>query len=586
MASALVWTFAKVSVPLLVAAGIDRGIEKGKLDVVAVYAGIIACLAVVQGVLAGVRRFYAMRLGYQVETDLRQRLFAHLQRLHFAFHDQSQTGQLMSRSATDLQQVSDLLMNGPLSVASLALALIITVVLFVTQPLLAVLALWPLLLLGVVVRRFTLKMHPAALALQNELGELSSVAEEAMSGVRTIKGFGAERVVAKTMSVRAASVLDRALVTVRYRAGFASLVNFFPALGLVGVLYYGGRLVIEHRIQVGALVAATIYVQMLIAPLTNLGFVAALSQRAVAACERVDQILSLSPVITDPAHPVELPPQGSEIRFESVRFAYPTVDPDTGAVPRVVLCADGSLQESSIEASMLRSGRRRAVLDGFDLVVPDGESIALVGATGSGKSTVAKLLPRFYDPDEGRVTIAGTDVRTLRLADLRRAVGIVFEDTFLFSDTVRANIAFAEPEASLERVRAAARLAGADEFISELPDGYDTELGERGLSLSGGQRQRISIARAVLGNPKVLILDDATSAVDPEKEREIAEALAEVMRGRTTVLIAHRVATIALADKVALISGGRVAALGTHDELLAHSAEYRRVLAHEQESAA
>jgi ATP-binding cassette subfamily B protein len=279
--------------------------------------------------------------------------------------------------------------------------------------------------------------------------------------------------------------------------------------------------------------------------------VAALSQRAVAAAERVDEILSLTPVIADPPRPVRLPATG-EVRFEGVGFAYPLAGTD---------------------------GHGAVVLDGLDLVLADGESIALVGGTGSGKSTIAKLVPRFYDADSGRVTIGGVDVRRLRLAELRRQVGIVFEDTFLFSDTIRANIAFAEPEASLDRVRAAARLAGADEFISALPDGYDTTLGERGLSLSGGQRQRIAIARAVLGDPRVLILDDATSAVDPEKEREIADALREVMHGRTTVLIAHRVATIALADRVALIEGGRVAAEGTHDELLETSEAYRRVLA-------
>ena len=589
LASALVWTAAKVSVPLLVEAGIDRGIEHHRVGLVGTFAAVIAAVAVVQGVGAGVRRFYAMRLGYQVETDLRQRLFAHLQRLHFAFHDRAQTGQLMSRAATDLQQVSDLLMNGPITVASGVIFVAVSIILVLTQPLLALLALWPLLLLGAVVRRFALRMQPAAMSLQNELGELSSVAEEAVSGIRTVKGFGAEAVVSRDMSERAGRVLERALLTVRLRAGFASFVNFFPALGLAGVLVYGGRLVIDHRLPVGALVAASVYVQMLIAPLTNLGFVAALAQRAVVSCERVNQVLSLSPVIADPQHPVSLPGGGAEIRFESVRFSYPTVDPDTGAVPRVELGADGVLREHATDSARLAAGtarRRRPVLDGFDLVVAGGESIALVGATGSGKSTVAKLLPRFYDPDAGRVCIAGTDVSTVRLAELRRAVGIVFEDTFLFGDSVRANIAFSEPDASMERVRRAAVLAGADEFISSLPDGYDTELGERGLSLSGGQRQRIAIARAVLGDPRVLILDDATSAVDPEKEREIAEALREVMAGRTTVLIAHRVATIALADRVAFLQDGRVADLGTHEELLGRSAAYRHVLARDTEAVA
>jgi len=548
---ALVWTVAKVSVPLAVEAAIDHGIVPHRLSTVAWFAAAIAGIGVVQGAAAGIRRYYAMSLAFEVETDLRHRLFAHLQRLHFAFHDQSQTGQLMSRSATDLQQVSDLMAVGPLTVASSVIAVGIAVILFLTNPVLAVLALWPLALLAWLVRSFAIRMHPAAMSLQRELGELSGMAEESISGVRTVKGFGAEAVVAAEMGRRATRVLQRAIVTVRLRSSFAALVQLLPGVGLAGVLYYGGRLVIEHQMPVGALVASCAYVAMLVAPLTNVGYVAALSQRAVAAAERVDEILSLTPVIADPPRPVRLPATG-EVRFEGVGFAYPLAGTD---------------------------GHGAVVLDGLDLVLADGESIALVGETGSGKSTIAKLVPRFYDADSGRVTIGGVDVRRLRLAELRRQVGIVFEDTFLFSDTIRANIAFAEPEASLDRVRAAARLAGADEFISALPDGYDTTLGERGLSLSGGQRQRIAIARAVLGDPRVLILDDATSAVDPEKEREIADALREVMHGRTTVLIAHRVATIALADRVALIEGGRVAAEGTHDELLETSEAYRRVLA-------
>jgi ATP-binding cassette subfamily B protein len=556
--SALCWTVAKVSVPLVVEAAIDHGIVGHRVSDIVVYAIVIAAIGAVQGVSAGARRYFAMSLAYEIETDLRHRLFAHVQRLHFAFHDQTQTGQLMSRSATDLQQVSDLMAVGPLTVASSVIAVGVAVILVLTNWTLALLALWPLVVLGFLVRAFALRMHPAAVSLQSVLGELSSAAEESVSGVRTVKGFGAERVVAARMTQRASDVLRRAIVTVRLRSGFAALVQLLPALGLTGVLYYGGRLVIEHQLPVGALVASCAYVTMLVAPLTNVGYVAALSGRAVAAAERVDEILSLTPVIADPPRPGPMPASGSEVRFEAVSFAYPLAGED---------------------------GSGPAVLTGLDLVIGAGESIALVGGTGSGKSTIAKLVPRFYDADQGRVTIAGVDVRTLRLSELRRAVGIVFEDTFLFSDSIRANIAFAVPDSSLEQVREAARLAGADEFIAALPDGYDTLLGERGLSLSGGQRQRISIARAVLGDPRVLILDDATSAVDAEKEREIADALRQVMSGRTTVLIAHREATIALADRVAFVERGRIAAEGTHEELLASSAAYRRVLARAEAAA-
>ncbi|HEV2360652.1 MAG TPA: ABC transporter ATP-binding protein, partial [Acidimicrobiales bacterium] len=451
IAGSLVWTAARVSVPLLVGLAIDRGLEKHRISTLLWYAGAIAVVGVVQGVSGGVRRYHAMEVAYGVETDLRHRLFAHLQRLHFAFHDQAQTGQLMSRSASDLQQVSELVANGPISVASVVTGIVVATVLLVTNPLLAAVALAPLAVMAFYVVRFTHRMQPAAMQLQQELGELATVAEEAITGVRAVKGFGAERGVMGSMRDRAGSVYEKALRTIALRSGFTPLVTLLPAAGLAGVLWLGGHLVLKGQLQYGQLVEVCAYVQLLVGPLTQLGYVAGVLPRALASCERVDEILSLAPVITDPPRAVSLPAEGGEVRFEGVSFSY------------------GS----------------EAVLDGFDLTVRDGESVALVGATGSGKTTVARLLPRFYDVDAGRVTIAGTDIKRVQLADLRRAVGIVFEDTFLFSDTIRANIAFAEPEASGERVRRAAALAGA-EFIEQLPDGYDTLLGERGLSLSGG----------------------------------------------------------------------------------------------------
>jgi ATP-binding cassette subfamily B protein len=362
-----------------------------------------------------------------------------------------------------------------------------------------------------------------------------------------VKGFAAEGAQRRRLGGEADDLYAVSMEGARIRATYWPALELLPNVGLIMVLGYGGHQVIDGHLGLGSLVAFNAYVVLLVWPLRMLGWIVAMSQRAAASAQRVHEILATEPEVVDPADPGTLPPTGGDVTFEGVRFAY----------------GRGS----------------RPVLDGFDLHIPAGQSVALVGATASGKSTVAKLVGRFYDVDEGAVRLDGIDVRDLALVDLRGAVGLVFEETFLFSDTVAANIAFARPDADLEDVVRAARLAGAHEFIGELAQGYDTEIGERGFSLSGGQRQRIAIARAILADPRVLILDDATSAVDPTKEHEIRDALTEVMTGRTTIVIAHRPATIALAERVVLIGDGRVIADGTHADLLAGSPEYREVLA-------
>jgi ATP-binding cassette, subfamily B, bacterial len=332
------------------------------------------------------------------------------------------------------------------------------------------------------------------------------------------------------------------------RANFLPAMELVPNLGQILVPAYGGHLVLDGTLSIGTLVMFNFYVVLLVNPLRMLGMIISTGERASAAADRAAQVLSTEPAIADVAQPRELPVRsgGGEVRFEGVSFGY-------GGGPQV--------------------------LSQLDLRVPAGESLALVGETGSGKSTIAKLIPRFYDVDRGRVLLDGVDVRCLQLAELRGQVGVVFEDTFLFSDTIAANIAFADPDATREQIESAARLAGAHDFIADLPQGYDTPIGERGFSLSGGQRQRIAIARTILADPRVLILDDATSSVDPEKEHEIRAAMAEVMQGRTTLVIAHRPATIALAQRVALLHDGKIIAQGTHSELLQGSEAYRRVLA-------
>src|SRR5581483_9846175 len=421
------------------------------------------------------------------------------------------------------------------------------------DPVLTLLALGSLPLLNVFAKRFGVRLHPSVMGIQKESADLAAVVEETVSGVRVVKGFGAERVQQRRFRTEADEVYDESMTATRVRSVYLPALELLPNIGLILVLAYGGHQVINGNLSLGHLVAFNVYVVMLIWPLRMLGMILAQAQRAVAASQRVHEVLAADPLIFDPAKPSRLPDRAEgrsvgDLQFEAVTFRYP-------------------------------AGSRRPVLDGLSLHVRAGESVALVGPTGSGKTTIARLIPRFYDVDDGRVLLDGVDVRGISLHELRHAVGIVFEDTFLFSDTIAANIAFAEPNASFDRIERAARLAGAHDFVLELPDGYNTEIGERGFSLSGGQRQRIAIARAILADPRILILDDATSSVDPTKEHEIRDALTEVMRDRTTIVIAHRPATIALADRVVLLDEGRIVDEGTHGALLASSQRYRDVLA-------
>ncbi len=555
VAVGLVWTVGKVSAPKLVERAIDRGIEVGDGAAITRWALLIAVAGLISATFTGLRRYFAFREARWSEAELRDRLFAHLQRLHFSFHDEAQTGQLMSRANTDLQQVQNFIVLIPLTISNGVTVLAVTVILVRTNALLALLALGTLPLVNVLAKRFSSRLHPTMVAVQQESAELAGVVEETVSGVRVVKGFGAEPVQRERLRKEADDLYEVSMQSTVIRSRYWPALELLPNLGLVAVLGYGGHLVLDGRLGLGALVAFNAYVVLLIWPLRMLGMIVAQSQRAAASAQRVHEVLSTEPIVVDPARPVPLPPGGGEVRFEAVTFAYSGVLANAGG--RV----------------------ERTVLDGFDLIIAPGESVALVGATGSGKSTVAKLVPRFYDVDAGAVRIDGVDVRHAAVREVRKAVGLVFEETFLFSDTIAANIAFADPDAEPAAIERAARLAGAHEFICALPEGYGAEIGERGYSLSGGQRQRIAIARAILADPRVLILDDATSAVDPTKEHEIRDALAEVMIGRTTIVIAHRPATIALADRVVLVDGGAVAATGTHAELLATSERYREVLA-------
>ena len=545
----LFWALGKVSVPQLTKMGIDRGIE-GSGNLV-FWSGLVVAAGVIAGLFTAMRRWYAFRESRWIETRLREQIFSHLLKLHVGYHDKMQTGQLMSRASSDLQQLQAFVVMIPITLSNLAMLIAVVVLLIASQPMLAMFALAPLPIVNVMASRFSRQIHPAVLAVQQEQAQLATVVEESVSGVRVIKGFGAEQVQARKLKTEADDIWNVSLVAAKIRSKFLPALDLLPSIGLIAVLGIGGHRVINGQMTVGDLVKFNAYITMLIWPLRNLAMTVALAQRASIALVRVDEVLSTPSLVIDPLSPTSLPSTSSdrpvgEVIFDETVFSY------EGASP---------------------------VINHLSFSIRPGQAVALVGATGSGKSTVVRLLNRFHDVQQGSIRLDGIDVRQLTLTDLRSAIGIVFEETFLFHDSVADNIAFSRPNAGPDVIERAARLAGAHDFIMELPEGYQTILGERGYSLSGGQRQRIAIARAIVSDPRVLVLDDATSAVDPSKEHEIREAMATVMKGRTTIVIAHRPGTIALADTVILLDEGRAVAVGTHEGLLADNERYRQVLA-------
>jgi ATP-binding cassette subfamily B protein len=415
--AALTWTLAKLAVPLLVAGAVDDGIVPNDAGQIVTFSLLIVAVGVVQGIGGGMRRYTAFRMSYRVETDLRARLFAHLQLLHFAYHDEAQTGQLMARANTDLYQITQWMTMGPISLSSVFILVGVLIVMVTASPVLALLALGALPVLNILAARFSRRIGPIATEQQDKLGDLSGVVAETVGGVRAVKGFGSEELQARHLEREADGVLDRSLAAARLRANFLPALDFLPALSLAAILWYGGHQVLDGNLAVGDIVAFNLYIVMLIVPLRLAGQLVAQAARASAAAGRVHEVLATDPEITSPPHGKRLSDDShGELRFANVRFRY----------------GDGPL-----------------VLDGFDLTLHPGEAVAVVGPTASGKTTVARLIPRFYDVEEGGVLIDGVDVRELQLDEVRRAVGIVFEDTFLFSDTVRHNIAFADPDASL-----------------------------------------------------------------------------------------------------------------------------------------
>jgi ATP-binding cassette subfamily B protein len=543
---ALLWMGLVIAIPYLVKVIIDRSIEPGVSDVLLPLVVGLVFTGLFQAGSIAMRRYYGFKLSYRAEADIRNRMFEHIQRLAFTFHDQTSAGQLMARASSDLSQVRLILAMLPITIANIAMFVLVVAVLVVIDPVLGLVASLTVPALLVTAARYAQRVVGISFSVQQRLADLSQVVEEAIAGIAVVKSYGQEHQEQEKLIGAARGIYGDTIQLARHRAVFSPLFELIPSAGTVAVLWLGGVRVVNGNISVGDFVAFTQYLGVLVFPLLITGWFFANLPRAAAAAARVDELLATAPQIESPKHPVALPPGSGEIRFEDVRFGYDDGPP---------------------------------VLEGVDLVIPGGTSVALVGTTGSGKTTLAHLIPRFYDATEGRVLLDGVDVRSVALDHLRSEVSVVFQETFLFSVSVADNIRIGDPMATDTMVQAAARLAQAHGFICELPDGYDTVVGERGATLSGGQRQRVALARGVIRDPRVLILDDATSSVDAVVEAEIQEALRRVMDGRTTIVIAHRTSTLALVDLVVLIEHGKVAAVGTHAELMASSPRYAEVLA-------
>ncbi len=508
---------------------------------------VIVVAGIVRLGLSVARRLVAGRVSLGVELDLRNHLYSQFQRLELSFFDHQQTGQLMSRATVDLQSVRFFLGYGLIFIAqSLLTILLAAVAMFLMQPDLAALSLAPVPFVVLIAWRYGKHSRPAVQEAQQRIAELTADAEENISGVRVVKAFAQEKRQLERFRHSVTRVFDQQLTAVRIQARYTPLISFLPNLGLAVILLVGGREVINGSLSIGAFTAFYAYLLMLISPMRTLGYMLSAAQRATASGARIFQILDREPRMTVPDDAPALPDGNGQISFSGVSLTF--------------------------------EGSHRPALQDVDLEVDAGETIALVGAMGSGKTALVSLLPRLYDVSSGSVRIDGADVREVDPASLRAAIAVVTDDPFLFSATVHDNIAYARPDASWEEVERAARAAQADGFIEALPKGYDTLIGERGFTLSGGQRQRIAIARAVLADPRILILDDATSSVDASTEQEIKVALREVMAGRTTFVVAHRLSTIALADEIAVLEDGTIAARGTHDELLESSPLYRLIV--------
>jgi ATP-binding cassette subfamily B protein len=539
---------AAIGIAYLTGTGLEEALtapEPRKLYIVAV---LVLAVGAARALFMSGRRLISGRQALGVEFDMRNALYAKLLRLSFGFYDRHQTGQLLSRATVDLQTVRFFLGYGLVFFFQNVLTIVAaTAIMFVVNWRLALVATAVTPLIVVFAYRYSSVAHPVLRDVQQKMADVATVAEENIVGVHVVKSFAQERNELDKFSDRTEQVFARSIDANKQRALYVPLLSFLPLIMQAGVLLVGGRMVADGTLDLGTFFFFNVLVVMLVMPLRMLGMWVGQSQRATASGERIFEVMDEPEEISEQPDAVEMPPGDGRIRYEHVTFEY----------------APG-----------------RPVLHDIDLELDPGKTAALIGHTGSGKTTVASLVPRFYDVTEGRLTIDGADVRDVKLQSLRREIGIVSQDPFLFSATVRENISFGRPDATDADIARAASLAQAHEFIERLPDGYETVIGERGITLSGGQRQRLAIARALVMEPRILILDDATASVDATTEAKIRLGLREAMKGRTTIIIAHRLSTISLADELVVLDGGRIAGRGTDEELLQTNAVYRDIHEH------
>jgi ATP-binding cassette subfamily B protein len=539
---------AAIAIAYLTGTGLEKAINATSHDQLYVIAGLVLAVGVARAIFMAGRRLISGRQALGVEFDMRNALYAKLLRLSFGFYDRHQTGQLLSRATVDLQTVRFFLGYGLVFFFQNVLTIVgATLIMFFVNWELALVTTAVTPLIVVIAYRYSSVSHPVLRDVQQRMADVATVAEENIVGVHVVKSFAQEKSELEKFADRSERVFSRSIDANKQRAVYVPLLSFLPLIMQAGVLLAGGRMVANGTLDIGTFFFFNVLVVMLVMPLRMLGMWIGQSQRATASGERIFEIMDEHEEIADRPGAREMPEGDGRVRYEHVWFEY---------------------------------AQDRPVLQEIDLELEPGKTVALIGHTGSGKTTLAALVPRFYDVSRGRLTIDGIDVREIKLQSLRREIGIVSQDPFLFSATVRENIGFGRPDASDEDIARAAGLAQAHEFIERLPNGYDTMIGERGITLSGGQRQRLAIARALVMEPRILILDDATASVDATTEARIRLGLREAMRGRTTIIIAHRLSTISLADELVVLDQGRIVGRGTDAELLETNPVYRDIHEH------